>query len=336
MATAILLRLSPSSAATAPDFILLNKSRVQLGRKSEVRIDTSRHKEISKKHAVIIRTMHSFGTSWTIIDSNSLNGTFVNGRKIERSFLSNGYEIIFGGGPEFLTGDLLSNANSAELRYLFLIVPPKIRFIGQLDIYDSESNDGSPCCSICFEPLIRFHMLPCKHCFCAKCLNQWINTCYENWQPCTCPLCRKVFTQSQVLKDDAVLANEEIYVFTILPLLDICGAEKKEDITRLSVLKKWSRSEREKFWRFFEMVKKSFTYRLIFLHLTCMTVDHLMNASDDQLKIVADNFQLPLKSEGLLFGLLKYMFMNLSHQAGASKLRETNVGGSTKVFNVSK
>ncbi|OHT11036.1 FHA domain containing protein [Tritrichomonas foetus] len=370
MSTAILLRLSQQKIENAPQFVLLDKERVQIGRRSEVRMDTSRHQEISKKHATIFRKSHSFGDSWTIIDSNSLNGTFVNGRKIERSLLANGSEIVFGGGPEFLTGDLLVNYQDAECRYLFLIVPPQIKFVEQLDIYDTETEENHPCCSICFEQLTRFHMLPCRHCFCASCLNQWINTCYENWQPCTCPLCRKVFTQSQVLKDDAVVSQNEIFVFTLLPLLDICGFEKRDEIINMSVFTEWSDDKRETFWNAFSKVRKSFTYRIIFLHLTNMTVAKLFEASINELMIAANNFELKItpptsnnsynynnninnrhsnisnseihqkcleeqQRNEILYRLLKFLFLNLSHQAGTNKLRDYKVTESS-VFGTSK
>ncbi|REJ04642.1 FHA domain-containing protein [Microbacterium bovistercoris] len=47
---------------------------------------------VSRRHAEITRT----GTSFEIIDQRSLNGTYVNGERADRSLLQNGYEVRVG------------------------------------------------------------------------------------------------------------------------------------------------------------------------------------------------------------------------------------------------
>ena len=47
---------------------------------------------VSRRHAEITRS----GTSFEIIDQRSLNGTYVNGERVDRSALANGYELRVG------------------------------------------------------------------------------------------------------------------------------------------------------------------------------------------------------------------------------------------------
>jgi pSer/pThr/pTyr-binding forkhead associated (FHA) protein len=47
---------------------------------------------VSRRHAEVIRT----GTAFEIIDQRSLNGTYVNGERVDRSALRNGYEVRVG------------------------------------------------------------------------------------------------------------------------------------------------------------------------------------------------------------------------------------------------
>jgi len=47
---------------------------------------------VSRRHAEIIRT----GTVFEILDQRSLNGTYVNGERVDRSVLGNGFELRVG------------------------------------------------------------------------------------------------------------------------------------------------------------------------------------------------------------------------------------------------
>ncbi len=47
---------------------------------------------VSRRHAEITRT----GTAFEIVDQRSLNGTYVNGERVDRSALANGYELRIG------------------------------------------------------------------------------------------------------------------------------------------------------------------------------------------------------------------------------------------------
>ncbi len=47
---------------------------------------------VSRRHAEITRA----GTSFEVIDQRSLNGTYVNGERVDRSILANGFELRVG------------------------------------------------------------------------------------------------------------------------------------------------------------------------------------------------------------------------------------------------
>ncbi len=47
---------------------------------------------VSRRHAEVIRT----GTAFEVVDQRSLNGTYVNGERVDRSVLRNGYEVRVG------------------------------------------------------------------------------------------------------------------------------------------------------------------------------------------------------------------------------------------------
>lgn len=70
---------------------LLDEDKVTVGRDSraDILLDDS---TVSRSHAVFIRSNGVF----TVVDSGSLNGTYVNRQRVERTQLKNGDEIMIG------------------------------------------------------------------------------------------------------------------------------------------------------------------------------------------------------------------------------------------------
>ena len=70
---------------------LLDEDNVTVGRDSraDILLDDS---TVSRSHAVFIRANGVF----TVVDSGSLNGTYVNRQRVERAQLKNGDEIMIG------------------------------------------------------------------------------------------------------------------------------------------------------------------------------------------------------------------------------------------------
>ncbi|KAE8126577.1 MULTISPECIES: FHA domain-containing protein [Bifidobacterium] len=91
-------RLSPGTAllistrgAVSGSRYLLDEDEVSVGRdpKTDILLDDS---TVSRAHAVFRRS----GDTYAVIDSGSLNGTYVNRRRVERQELKNGDEIMIG------------------------------------------------------------------------------------------------------------------------------------------------------------------------------------------------------------------------------------------------
>jgi pSer/pThr/pTyr-binding forkhead associated (FHA) protein len=89
-------RLSPGTAllistrgAVSGSRYLLDEDEVSVGRdpKTDILLDDS---TVSRAHAVFRRS----GDTYAVIDSGSLNGTYVNRRRVERQELKNGDEIM--------------------------------------------------------------------------------------------------------------------------------------------------------------------------------------------------------------------------------------------------
>nr|WP_223172814.1 FHA domain-containing protein [Microbacterium sp. NIBRBAC000506063] len=79
------------SGALAGARYLLDRDVTTVGRHPEADIffdDVT----VSRRHAEITRT----GAAFEIVDQRSLNGTYVNGERVDRSALSTGYELRIG------------------------------------------------------------------------------------------------------------------------------------------------------------------------------------------------------------------------------------------------
>ena len=84
------LLISTRGAVTGSRY-LLDEDKVTVGRDSraDILLDDS---TVSRSHAVFIRANGVF----TVVDSGSLNGTYVNRQRVERAQLKNGDEIMIG------------------------------------------------------------------------------------------------------------------------------------------------------------------------------------------------------------------------------------------------
>jgi hypothetical protein len=80
-----------SGGGRAGETYVLRGERVVIGRHPEAKIFLD-DVTVSRNHAVVVRE----GDTWTIVDEGSLNGTFVNRRRADRTVLSDGDEIQIG------------------------------------------------------------------------------------------------------------------------------------------------------------------------------------------------------------------------------------------------
>ncbi|OHS99033.1 hypothetical protein TRFO_08586 [Tritrichomonas foetus] len=190
----MLIRKSNITNYKIPPFIVLNKDKVSFGRRGDVMLDTNQGQEISKIHAYMFMQHRLSKDTWIIEDNYSLNGTYVNKRKIHRQLLCNGDEIVFGAGSIFGYGDRVISTEKAECRYIFYSIPPKVQFYHQIDKNKSIAfKKETEVCPICLEVIEDEVLLLCGHSFCRKCIQKWETECKYCFRSCSCPVCRTEF-----------------------------------------------------------------------------------------------------------------------------------------------
>lgn len=284
MSFAFLVKASKVSDKRAPRYIALKNNVNRIGRKSEIRIDTEKGQEISKLHTTIYRRVEDGIDCWIIEDNESVNGTFVNKRKIHRVYIYNGDEIVFGGGPNFSKGDFLESTDAAPCRYIFYTLFKMVKFLPNSNVNQTITpNDECELCPICMGPLTACEVLPCGHCFCLSCIHQWANQCIQQLRPCICPMCRAVFHKSQLTPDEAMITNDEIQVLTTEPFLRDLQVKNCKKVKANNIFKKWDQKHALRFWDLYSKVSQNHIRLAIFLSLVKMTPYSIFAASDQDL-----------------------------------------------------
>lgn len=302
MSTAILIRNSSIKNPNAPPYVFLNKDVTLIGRRNDIDVtmDTSRGKEVSKIHTRIHRKYRDKECKpyWTIEDNNSLNGTFLNGRKIKNVELHSFDEIVFGGGPKFVVGERIISTELAECRYSFFVLPPVVHYRADINmshtnnsLLESDTQDGNntELCPICYSPIIGRETLPCGHSFCYSCLKEWGHVCKKRMQPCVCPMCRKIFSYSELNSKECTLTDDELKISFIEPLLNQVDVECCKDIRNNNIFVPWDDSMKKWFWNSFDKVKNIDYRRISFLDLTKASVKYVLKANGKQLYHAIEN-----------------------------------------------
>lgn len=288
MGKALLIRSSRQFCATIPSYIVLDSERVTIGRHGDVQMDTSRGKEISKVHAVITRRHHHNCDIWTIEDQHSVNGTIINRRKIGKTLLYHGDEVVFGGGAGYEVGDEVET-DEVECRYVFFVPPPPVQFQRGIDLEKDITVHNDLICPICYETTIAPEELKCGHTFCLKCIHQWANTCVQTKQNCECPVCRKEFAKASLKVYDGRLSTNELLITTIEPFLRGANVTNIKKIEALTIFKKWKKKEEKKFKELFDKFTNNIKKRILFLHCIGATLKQVLEASDEDLQNAAVN-----------------------------------------------
>lgn len=292
MCTAILVRLGSIENPNAPDLIELRAPVTSIGRHGKVRLDTSRGKEVSKIHAKIYRRERGDDYVWLIEDNESLNGTFVNGRKIHRVFLMSQDEVVFGGGTIFHMGDAVCSTELAECRYRFYICPPEVQFHPDIDFSATLINSarsGVDLCPICYFPITAAERLPCGHEFCLCCIHEWARSCAKALRPCICPMCRAHFMPSELTSEEGEIKNKVASIWQIEPLLRQIDVKSCRTLRHSNIFTKWTEETSCWFWNCYRAVRSNELRRLVFLHLTHATYKHAMKAKETDLKNAIEN-----------------------------------------------
>jgi hypothetical protein len=277
-------------------------------------MDTPVGHEISKVHSVIHRRSNPQGHAWVIEDNSSMNGTFVNLKKVQRRLLTSGDEIVFGGGPNFREGDFLESAEKAYCRYFFFTLDPVVRFSGRLDPNAVLPWPGADeLCSICYAPMQSPEALPCGHVFCLECIQRWAETCIASCRNIVCPMCRNPFWQSQLRRCETRFVSGELEVLSVEGMLRDLNVRSCRVIKSVNIFKTWNGHHKKWFWRWFEQVVGNRDRRMIFLHLTKATVGCILAASTEDLAQALVNFELdvPENQNEMIRNLLLFVLMKL-------------------------
>jgi hypothetical protein len=293
MTIAFLVRTSHDLSGKCPAIVLLHQDITTLGRHGDVRIDTPNGHEISRVHAAIIREKTPEQTFWVIKDTNSLNGTFVNSRKILARVLQSGDQIVFGGGAEMKTGDLLPAVQSMICRYVFCIQAPRVMFAPtvRFDV-SAPSSECESSCPVCYMTMAAKQVLPCGHVFCPSCVLHWVKHCELYNKPTTCPMCRAFFVSSHVGYHDVSFHRNLLIVLSLDPTMRELKMADARSVRHNNIFAEWTGEQKRWFWRAFARLKE-WHHRLIFLHLTKATLSYIMNATDSDLRQAMHNFDLP-------------------------------------------
>lgn len=281
----ILIWTSKRTNSRAPKAIVINKDSIKIGRSSEIKIDTNKGKEISKHHCTITRVIENDGRmKYFIEDHSSINGTFVNGRKIKKIELNNNDEVVFGGGSEFYYGDILTTTAASECRYQFVNRLPSVLFLPDAEIDSHIPNkDSCPECSICMSPMIKSTKLPCGHRFCTDCIRHWSDECFENEQDIACPICRAVFNPSKVFRPESYMKNGSLEVYNMECMLRSLKMSCVNQISNISIYNQWFQKDKESFWRCYDKLIKNSNRLHVFRHIVGATFQQVMNSTEMQL-----------------------------------------------------
>lgn len=289
---AILIRMSKRPNNNCPNAILLNKKEVCIGRRGDVKMDTSKMKEVSKYHARITRCIEHCHYFFVIDDLHSVNGTFVNRRKIIRDELAHKDEIVFAGGNQYLMGDQLNNVDNLDCVYRFVLPETEVNFANCQDFDNEfEIDEENIVCCVCFAHYHRIVKLECGHHICVRCLAKWSRSCFESLKTLKCPTCRHKLVHQEIKQDSAEVINGVQHFHSIEPLCKTLNIKRIDEVTKLSIRKPWTIQEREQFWKFNEIVSDSHNLKYGFHWLTECSIQHVLKFNDDELRTLIENIE---------------------------------------------
>lgn len=253
-------------------------------------MDTEKGREISKHHATIERRFINGINKWFIIDNQSLNGTFLNLKKVKQHILNVGDEIVFGGGQEFHYGQKLPSSEKSECRYRFIENDKKLVFSPQYDpniiLPDYDHLEE---CPICYDNMEKFYTLQCGHSFCLSCIRPWTQKCILDRIATFCPICREPFNPDVVLFGDAIDTGETMMINNIVPFLRKLKARSINEISELSINFLWDEEKRNRFWAYHNICFNKPIKFLLFLFYTNSTFNSVIDADEKSLMNIVTN-----------------------------------------------
>jgi pSer/pThr/pTyr-binding forkhead associated (FHA) protein len=127
-----LYRLTPSpSISTLAKIVHFRNPEIKIGREQksvDLFLDsTLQPNMISRLHAKILQD----NTQWKIVDNKSMNGLFINNKRVAEAVLRDGDKIVFGGGGALPMGSIRAQSNS-EFIYVFKVTARSKRSQSQM------------------------------------------------------------------------------------------------------------------------------------------------------------------------------------------------------------
>lgn len=293
----LFLRISSRDNAHTPPFFVLNGNKLTLGRHGDIRMDTVHGKEISKIHCTFTRRTRGTCSHWILTDNDSLNGTFVNNRRIQRAVLMHGDDVVFGGGSSFRIGDVIESSENAECRFLFYVLPPPVKFAPEIDPNTHTQLKEASTCVICYDSVVNPNKIPCGHVFCGDCLRRWAKKSEENGVSPACPLCRSVFGKRDLVPREGNVTADALVITDIEPFLRRLGIDGCGCVRKFHIFKKWRKEHKDAFWQSYEKVKDNRIRVVLFLHLVKATFRYVSNATDDELLEAMTNLECDEKPD---------------------------------------
>ena len=291
MSLGLFIRVSSKENEHTPPFFVLSEPNVTLGRHGDIRMDTAHGKEISKVHCTFTRRTRGTCSHWILTDNDSLNGTFVNNRRIHRVVLGHGDEVVFGGGSEFKVGDVIESSENAQCRYLFFVLPLPIKFAEAINPNSTTKLEEGATCVICYDSVVNPNKIPCGHVFCGDCLRRWAKKSEESGMCPVCPLCRSGFGPRDLVPREAKVTNQGLVITDVEPFLRRLNIDGCGKVRKFHILKKWREEHKTAFWGAYEKVKDNRIRVALFLHLVKATFRYVSNATDDELVEAMKNLE---------------------------------------------
>ena len=287
---AFLVRISKVENHKCPHCIIISKDTTKIGRHWDIHLDTNVGKEISKKHALIHRCYYNGDIHFIIEDNNSVNGTFVNGKKILKQKLKSKDTVIFGGGNKYKLGDIIEKQEDSECLYRFLLpqVPVDLSHCHDLNMVLDDASCNEECC-ICYTTSHRMQRLSCGHSFCVSCLSKWARTCAKTLKPIVCPICRAPFHKADIEDDKSIILNGVEEIKSIEPLLRTLGIYSIETVKDLDITKPWDDDRKHTFWRYNDIVTDLGSIRRVFHTLVKVMYQQVLMMTEIELKTLLRN-----------------------------------------------
>jgi hypothetical protein len=195
---------------------------------------------------------------------------------------------VFGGGPEFRVGDKLLSTENSDTRFIYLEPLPPVELSKNVKLDDVIEEDCP--CDICYGPLDKRVILPCKHCFCSGCIDEWAQTCEKQGKEPHCPMCKQKFAKEFLLSGDFIYKGDTLVIQSIDSILRKIGMKSGKEIQSFSICNEWRVGQKDIFLEAVRKLAKKPDRAYIFLALTNCMFSQIIDMPPQLLINIVNNF----------------------------------------------